>query len=291
LTAGRIVKNYNGYYYVDCGGTLWPCKLRGRLKKERFSLLTGDLVEIALPAGTGEGSIEAILARKNHLDKPAVANVDQIALVFAVRDPEFNSKILDRFLLFAEQPAVPVIICLSKTDLLPGSVDMLAAYGQLGYPIIPVSIIDHTGIERLRQLLAGKVTVFAGLSGAGKSSLLNALAPDLFLATGAVSGKIGRGRHTTRFSQLLPACGGHIIDTPGFTLVETAGLTAGEIAAAFREFVPYRTDCRFATCTHVAEPGCAVKSAVAAGGISAARYGSYRELLQEAQAHAQKRFR
>jgi ribosome biogenesis GTPase len=292
---GVVIKNYNGYYYVDSAGEAAPCKLRGRLKKERFSLLTGDRVVFTPPERPGgEGCIENILDRRNRLYKPAIANIDQIAMVFSLKNPDFNQNIADRFLVAAEQLAIPIIICLSKADLLTESDStgrLVCLYGKIGYKVIKTSVVDNTGRQELQELLTGKTTVFSGLSGVGKSTLLNSFYPELALPTGAVSARNNKGRHTTRFSQLLPAGGGYVADTPGFSLAETAEFTEDALKRAFREFTVYQDNCRFAQCVHLNEPDCAVKAALADGLINQARYDNYCALLLEIRTNAKRRFK
>ncbi len=280
---GRVLKNYNGYYYVGVENRIIACKLRGRLKKTRFSLLTGDKV-IFTPASNGEGSIEEILPRKNSLLRPAVANVDQLVLVFSVKQPELNLGIVDRFLVFAEQAGVPIIICLTKVDLLECVEDILpikALYEQIGYQVLLTSTLEDVCLTELKLALAGKTTVFSGLSGVGKSTLLNGLFPQLDLATGQVSEKSERGRHTTRFSQLIPVEQGYIIDTPGFSLNEMTMLSEQAVKEAFKEFAGYGLTCKFSTCSHIAEPDCSVKAALPEGKINQGRYEHYQEIIQE----------
>lgn len=278
------MKNYNGYYYVNSpDGQVTACKIRGRLKKTRFSLLTGDYV-IFEPAVNGEGSIEEILPRKNSLLRPAVANVDQLILVFAAKQPDFNRNTFDRFLVLAEQSGIPIIICLSKADLLEKSDDIeniKNIYQNIGYRALVLSSLSGEGTEELKKLLHDKISVFAGLSGVGKSSLLNFLYPTLELSTGEVSEKIGRGKHTTRYSELLAVDGAYIVDTPGFSLSEVGNFSGREIENSFPEFKEYKTYCKFSTCLHASEPLCAVKEAVRQGKIDNIRYQHYLEILAE----------
>ncbi len=282
---GAVIKNYNGYYYVSTpNGRVTACKVRGRLKKTRFSLLTGDKV-VFVSAVNGEGSIEEILPRKNCLLRPAVANIDQLVLVFASRQPDLNQGVLDRFLILAEQAKIPIVLCFSKVDLLDDTADILPIkqkYQNIGYEALLLSSDNGDGLAELQNLLVGKITVFAGLSGAGKSTLLNALYPGLQLTTGSVSEKIGRGRHTTRYSELIAVGGAYIVDTPGFSLNDMAGFTEYEIRDAFPEFSQYAAGCKFSTCLHLSEPSCAVKAALTEGLIDKERYQNYLDILAEA---------
>ena len=290
---GVIVKNYNGYYYVQTKNDIVPCKIRGRFKKDRFSILTGDNVVFTRPKQQGEGSIEEILPRKNRLPKPAVANVDQIMLVFALKNPDFNQNILDRFLVNAEQAGVPVIICFSKCDLvdLHEFAYIFSLYENIGYQIMPISAQTGYGIDAIKKKLKDNTTVFAGLSGVGKSSLLNAIYPGLELATGKVSDKNSRGKHTTRFSQLIEVEQGYIVDTPGYSFAELVELSVPEIEGAFPEFAEYKINCRFSGCTHAAEPDCSVKQAVEESKIDESRYNTYLSLARESKEAEERKFR
>lgn len=291
---GMIIKNYNGYYYVKSEGNLVACKIRGKFKKNRFSLLTGDNVVFSQPLPESEGSIEEVLPRRNRLLKPAVANIDQIVLVFAVENPVFNQNILDRFLVMAEQAKVPVTICLSKIDLLDEYEqinDVIKLYQSIGYNVIKLSAKEMLGIEQLKQLLSAKTTVFAGLSGAGKSTLLNALYPGLELATGKVSSKNKKGRHTTRFSQFIETGEGYLVDTPGFSFAETDSMKVEDVKNAFKEFHNYVDSCRFAGCLHINEPACAVKQALGEDLIDDLRYQNYVALINECKENEEREFK
>lgn len=283
---GIVVKAYNSYYYVKASSNeLVPCKLRGRFKKERFSLLVGDKVRFLEPeTKTAEGSIEEILPRKNSLIRPAVANVDQIILVVSVKNPELNLSLLDRFLVTLEHRDIPITICFSKVDLLkrPSDIEkILSLYEGIGYNVLLVSTFNTESIAKIKSCLAGKITVFAGLSGVGKSTLLNCLYPDLNLVTGIVSEKNNKGKHTTRFSQLIPIEDGYIVDTPGFTFADMTIFTEKEIAESFIEFLEYSASCKFNTCLHLAEPNCKVKEALGIGEIAQSRYNNYVEAVNE----------
>lgn len=291
---GIVIKNYNSYYYVATGKELVPCKIRGRFKKNKFSLLTGDTVVFSKPDFDGEGSIEEVLPRKNRLFKPAVANVDQIMLVFAVKNPDFNQNVLDRFLISVQQAQVPVSICFSKMDLLDSEDELhkvFALYEKIGHKIFKVSAEKQTSILTLKEALKSKTTVFAGLSGAGKSTLLNNLYPGLELATGEVSLKNSKGRHTTRFSQLIATGEGYIVDTPGFSFTDFESFTVNEVEKTFLEFAPYRDECRFSGCLHISEPNCAVKTALKEGLIDEVRYDNYLAIINEIKEYEERKFK
>lgn len=291
MQSGVVKKAYNSYYYVQSDRETVECKLRGRFKKGRFSLTVGDRVEYE-PLGGGKGVIERILPRRSFLSRPAVANVDQVVVTFAAARPDFNAALLDRFLVLAEWDDLPAFICMNKADLAEEEAirKVLEGYAEIGYPYLLVSADKRRGMEALRARLADRVSVLAGPSGVGKSTLLNAIEPSLSLATGALSDKIQRGKHTTRAASLLPLTGGgFVVDTPGFSFTEFAGMEARVLPHCFPEFTRVSGRCRFDTCLHSHEPDCVIKQAVAEGQVSAERYRSYLQILGEIQA-AQKEF-
>lgn len=280
---GRVIKFYNSFFFVKTGGELIPCKLRGLLKRDKNSgsaVCAGDFVEISrLKDGTGV--IEKIEPRRSLLNRPAVANVDRIVLTFAAAEPALHPLLLNRFLVLAENSHLAeIIICVNKIDLAADE-NFLADYERL-YRIVRTSAKNSTGLDALREIISSGVTVFAGPSGVGKSSLLNALDPRLNLKTGTVSEKILRGKHTTRVAELIEFGGGFLVDTPGFSAVEMAGIGAENLRGCFKEFAEYAANCKFLNgCTHTHEPNCGVKAAVDAGKILRERYESYTALLRE----------
>lgn len=282
METGRVLKFYNSFFYVQTDTELLTCRLRGKLKRDRrgvSAVCPGDLVELTKLAD-GTGVLERPLARRNLLRRPAVANIDQVILTFAAAEPDLHPLLLNRFLVLAEWSGIPsVVICVNKMDL-AAEQDVLSCYENY-YPVLRVSAERGEGMELLRERLAGKVTVFAGPSGVGKSSVLNALHAGLSLATGAVSEKIRRGRHTTRVAELLPFAGGFLVDTPGFSSMELADIDPAELSACFPDFQPYLGHCRFSPCTHSHEPDCAVKAALEAGEILRERYDAYCAILDE----------
>ncbi len=282
METGRVLKFYNSFFYVQTDTELLTCRLRGKLKRDRrgvSAVCPGDLVELTKLAD-GTGVLERPLARRNLLRRPAVANIDQVILTFAAAEPDLHPLLLNRFLVLAEWSGVPsVVICVNKMDL-AAEQDVLSCYENY-YPVLRVSAERGEGMDLLRERLAGKVTVFAGPSGVGKSSVLNALHAGLSLATGAVSEKIRRGRHTTRVAELLPFAGGFLVDTPGFSSMELADIDPAELSACFPDFQPYLGHCRFSPCTHSHEPDCAVKAALEAGEILRERYDAYCAILDE----------
>ncbi|MDT8901498.1 ribosome small subunit-dependent GTPase A [Anaeroselena agilis] len=286
MLLGIVVKAYSSYYYVQTGGKVTACSLRGRFKKERFSLLVGDEVAYSA-AGPDKGVIEEIMPRRSLLRRPMVANVDQVVLTFAAVNPDIGTALVDRFLVLAEWSGLEAVLCVNKTDIADTSAlaPLAELYRAVGYPVFMVSAKTGSGMEELRGRLYDRITVFAGPSGAGKSSLLNALQPGLSLVTGEVSRKIGRGKHTTRFAELLPlAGGGFVVDTPGFSLTEFATIGEPELPYYFPDIAAAAAGCKFSTCLHVKEPQCAVKQAVTEGRIARSRYDSYLEVLEEIRA-------
>lgn len=283
MPTAQVIKMYNGFYYLQVAGQekLLSCRLRGRIKRNKGAVVTGDYVEYQM-LEDGTGVIESCLPRRTLLKRPAVANIDQVLITFAARQPDLNQLLLNRFLVLAEWSGIPeIVICINKCDLLEEKADFLQDYVQAGYKLLMVSAQEGQGIQELKNLLAGRVTVFAGPSGVGKSSLLNAVDSNLELATGKISDKIKRGKHTTRAACLLPLPeGGTVVDTPGFSAAELENIDKAQLAHYFPEFRPYIEKCYYNTCTHSHEPDCAVKEAVAAGVICQARYEAYLNILQ-----------
>lgn len=287
MLSGIVIKAYNSYYYVQTADKIAMCTLRGRFKKERFSLLVGDKVEYTA-TGIDKGVIEEILPRRSMLKRPMVANVDQVILTFAAASPDINIALVDRFLVLAELSSLKIVLCINKTDL--ASSDELskiaALYTHIGYPVILLSAKNGTGIDELRFVLNDQISVFAGPSGVGKSTILNNIEPGLQLVTGTVSEKIGRGKHTTRFAQLLSlTAGGFVVDTPGFSLTEFSDINENELMHCFMDFAEFIPKCKFSSCLHFKEPQCAVKHAVLENAISQQRYDSYLEILTEIKAN------
>ena len=279
---GLVLKNYNGYYYVQVANAVYTCKVKGKMKQNRFSLATGDRVLLE-PGEQGEGMIKQVLPRKNYLPRPTMANLDLFVATFACATPDFSFLLADKLLALAELAQIPALLVLNKEDQAPtGLIEKVrAVYEPIGYEVYTLSAMEGTGVETLRERLKGRVCAFGGPSGVGKSSTINAIDSSVDLRTGAVSEKIGRGKHTTRFAQLLPFDEGYIADTPGFGNLLLEGMEPEQALAAFREFAQYEDGCRFCPCSHTHEPVCGVKEAVASGAIAVSRYESYLAMLEE----------
>lgn len=279
---GLVLKNYNGYYYVQVGAETYTCKIKGKMKQRRFSLVTGDRVLLEAE-NNGEGMIKNVLPRKNFLPRPTMANLDLFVAAFACAAPDFSFLLADKLLALAELAQIPAILVLNKADQAPkGLIEQVkSVYEPIGYEVYAISATEGTGIAALKERLRGKLCAFGGPSGAGKSSTINAIDNSVDLRTGAVSEKIGRGRHTTRFAQLLPFDEGYIADTPGFGNLLLEGVDEAQALSAFREFADFEQSCRFCPCSHTHEPVCGVKAAVASGQIAASRYASYLAMLEE----------
>ncbi|MFN3691448.1 MAG: ribosome small subunit-dependent GTPase A [Fervidobacterium sp.] len=256
------------------------CKLRGKFKKQGIRPITGDIVEY-VKINSKEGVVENILNRKTELKKPSVANVDQVVIVTTLKMPEVPFDILDRFIVLVENEELPIVIVLNKVDLLTEEEisDFCDTYGKL-YPVVKTSALKNIGLDDLKEHLKDKISVFAGMSGVGKSSLLNSLEDHLRLRTGEISEKLGRGKHTTTTAELLElSFGGWVVDTPGFASLEIEGINEEKLRELFVEFPNDR--CLFPDCLHVNEPECYVKKLVQKKKISSSRYESYLKLLKE----------
>ena len=292
---GKIVKGIAGFYYVDVVGSgIYECKAKGIFRKEKKKPLVGDNVEITvLDEDTKEGNLVQILPRKNELIRPAVANIDQALVICAMEDPKPNYMLLDRFLVMMEMQNVPVTICMNKKDL--GTEEeiqqFMDAYGSAGYDVCCISARQEDGIDEVRRILKGKTTAVAGPSGVGKSTITNHVQEGVSMETGEISKKLGRGRHTTRHSQLIPIDEEtYIMDTPGFSSLDVEMMEKEDLKKYFPEFLPYEGDCRFLGCTHTHEPGCAVKDALEDGRINRLRYKNYLGLFDELKERNKRRY-
>lgn len=289
LLKGRVMKAAGGFFTVLTGdGFRYLCQARGSLKRGEAALYVGDIVDFkpensSSSAEPRRGVIEKKHPRKNKLIRPAVVNMDQLIIVASKTEPPVDWGLISRLCVMAEQTYLKTVICINKIDLL--STDEVEAVKALTslypYPLLFTSTKIAAGIKELEEKMCGVVSVLAGPSGAGKSSLLNSLYPDLKLKTGAVSEKIGRGRHTTRHAELLSLeCGGCVVDTPGFTRLSFQGIKASHLPGLFPEFTPFKSKCAFRDCRHLKEPGCAVTEAVGPK-ISPLRYEHYTSFAKE----------
>lgn len=284
---GRIIKGIAGFYYVQTGsGDVYECKAKGVFRKDGKKPLVGDFVTLAVINEDNKiGNIEQISERKNELLRPAVANVDQALVIFALKSPEPSLYLLDTFLARMELASIPALICFNKADL--DEDGLLCAgirerYQAGGYPLFFTSARKEEGIVPLRECLLHKCTTVAGPSGVGKSSLINLLQTDVQMETNAVSEKTERGRHTTRHSELIALdADSYIMDTPGFTSLGMEEYEKEDIARGFREIRAYEDGCRFYGCSHISEPDCKVKEALSLGKISRGRYDSYVMMYEE----------
>ena len=283
---GKIVKGIAGFYYVHVVESgVYECKAKGIFRKEKVKPLVGDNVEIeVLDEEEKTGNIIRIFPRSSELIRPAVANIDQALVVFAVVSPMPHYNLLDRFLVMMERKGIPAVLCFNKTDIADQTqIDEIEAiYRQCGYPLLFVSALDGKNIDCVREVLKGKTTAIAGPSGVGKSSLINELTPEANMETGSISRKIERGKHTTRHSELFPIDGdSYIMDTPGFSSLYVNDFDKEELRLYFPEFIRYEGTCRFHGCGHVHEPGCMVRDAVEEGRVHPVRYRNYTEMYEE----------
>ncbi|MBE5927458.1 MAG: ribosome small subunit-dependent GTPase A [Lachnospiraceae bacterium] len=283
---GKIVKGIAGFYYVQTAHSgIYECKAKGIFRNRHIKPLVGDNVSIdVIDEENKKGNIKDILTRTNELIRPAVANIDQALVVFAVKSPMPNINLLDRFLVMMEWQDVETIICFNKMDLATEE-EMLRLkeiYVNSGYHVMFSSTKDNIGVEHIRRLLEGKTTAFAGPSGVGKSSILNSIIPEAESETGNISEKIGRGKHTTRHSEIFMLNENtFIMDTPGFSSLFTNDFEKEELRICFPEFRDYEGGCRFNGCVHINEPDCSVKEAVQNGKISSSRYENYLLIYDE----------
>lgn len=283
---GKILKGIAGFYYVHViGSGIYECKAKGIFRRQKQKPLTGDLVELAvLNEEAKTGNIERIYPRKNELLRPAVANIDMALVMFAAASPQPNLNLLDRFLVFMQMQHIPSVICFNKMELLEEADRrrLALSYASSGIPVIFTSVQQGTGITALKNILAEKTTAACGPSGVGKSSLINLLQPNAQMETGEISRKIERGKQTTRHTQLIHIeNGSYIMDTPGFSSLFLPEIEKEELARYYPEFAPYASGCRFHGCSHISEPDCMVKQAVADGEVDFFRYENYKQLYGE----------
>lgn len=270
------MQSNGGFYYVEAADAVYTCRARGIFRKQGLTPVAGDRVTISV-GEDGTGVLESVLERRNCLVRPPVANVDLLVLVASVCQPKTNTLVLDKMIAVAEKQRICPIIVINKSDL-GDPTELESIYRSTGLECFTVSATDPDSLQPLRQRLAGQISVFAGNSGVGKSSILNGIDPMLDLSTGEISQKLGRGRHTTRTATLYHLADGYLVDTPGFSsldLEQVEPIYKEDLPYCFREFEPYEGTCRFAGCAHYKEPGCGVRQAVEAGEIARSRYESY----------------
>lgn len=280
---GRIIRVLSGFYTVYDGNEAIVCKARGKFRKDDQKPVVGDLCEFSYD-GQNEGYLMRIFERKNQLSRPTIANIDQALIVVSAKEPDFSSLLLDRFLVLVEKEHIHPIIIVTKTDLLCSddvTYQTIDDYRKAGYEVYTTAN-DDLHNDDLLALFKGKISVFTGQSGVGKSSLINRLNPGLDLKTGDISLALGRGRHTTRHVELFQLGQGWVADTPGFSSLELV-MAPRELAVAFHDFEELSAKCKFRGCLHHHEPNCAVKEAVANGIISQERYQHYLQFLEEVQ--------
>ncbi|OPJ56913.1 ribosome small subunit-dependent GTPase A [Alkalithermobacter paradoxus] len=285
MVQGRIIKGIGGFYYVDTKQGLYECKARGIFRKKKITPLVGDMVDISIVDDKNKkGVIEDIHDRDSELIRPPISNVTKAIIVFAVKNPKPNLSLLDRFIVLAEKEGLNVVICISKVDLDDDNYleEIKSIYGS-SYNIIPVSNKLNIGIDEIKEELKNNISVFAGPSGVGKSSLLNSIDSNLKLEVGQISEKVKRGKHTTRHAQLIRLEeGGLVADTPGFSSLSLDEIEAIDLKEYFIEFRELSSECKFyKNCLHENEPDCQVKKALEEGTISRYRYDSYIQLLHE----------
>ena len=281
---GHIIKGYSGFYYVARENKIYECSLRGKNRKSKTDFLPGDIVEFEA-INDDKGVIERVLARKNQLIRPSVANVEQIVIVTSAKDPQPDLMFVDRMSVIAMYNKLEPIICFSKGDLLneKEKQSLWEIYKPSGFTVIFTSVVSGEGIDVLKDLLHGKISVFAGNSGVGKSSLVNSVTERDFSQIGEISAKLKRGKHTTRHVELFALDEtSFIADTPGFSALSLPeGIKREQLGRFFPDFMEYLEKCRFNTCLHNSEPDCAVKEAVQGGNIAKSRYENYLILLNE----------
>ncbi len=285
---GKIIRGIAGFYYVHVVESgIYECKAKGIFRKDGIKPLVGDDVEIEiLDEKDMEGNIMEILPRKNELIRPAVANIDQALVVFAAAKPKPHFQLLDRFLVMMESKEIPVVLCFNKSDIVDDEkiTELQEIYRNCGYSLLFTSAKEEQNIGELKTLLRGKMTAIAGPSGVGKSSLINRLQSGVRMETGSISRKIERGKHTTRHSELIVLEeGSYIMDTPGFSSLYVGDMEKEELKYCFPEFSVYEGKCRFNGCSHIHEPGCAVREAVEEGKIHRIRYEDYAFMYRELQ--------
>ena len=271
------MKLLGGFYYVEEENSIYECRARGRFRYDNEKPLVGDRVEFTKTGAAGKGIIDKILPRINYFVRPAVANIDLLAIIATKAIPATDPYLIDRITAISAHNNCECAVIINKSDLDSGD-ELFDTYSKTGIKTIRTSALTNEGVEELRELLNGTTCAFTGNSGVGKSSILNALSPELDLKTGEISRKLGRGRHTTRHVELIRAGGLLIADTPGFSSFDaesTEPIRKEDLQYNYLEFRPFIGNCRFRDCAHIKEPGCAVLEAVEKGIIPETRHSSY----------------
>lgn len=283
MKTGKLIKGIGGFYYVKCDGEVYECKARGNFRKQKISPLVGDNVEFNVFENS-ENAIENILPRKNELIRPPLANLDTLFIVSSLTDPKVNTEIIDNLIAICEYKKIEPVIVFTKTDLDDSGEYYKNMYTNAGFKVILCDNNTGSGSQEIKELLKGKSSAFTGNTGVGKSSLLNNIFPNLKLKTGETSKKLGRGKHTTRQCELFDTDGGYVADTPGFSSLDfqkCERILKDDLPYCFREFVEYLPYCKFSTCSHTSDKGCAVLKAVEDGKISESRHNSYVSMYEE----------
>lgn len=287
MLEGIIVKGIGGFYYVKTGEGIFECRARGLFREENLVPLVGDRVKITISPEDNSGYIKELKERESQLLRPPVANITQAIIVMSIRQPNINTWLLDRFLVMAEAEELNVHICINKIDLAKEEdlKQVNRTYEKAGYNVLNTSIVENKGLEELKNILRESISAFAGPSGVGKSSLLNAIDPALDLKTGDVSRKTTRGRHTTRHVELIElGSNAFVLDSPGFSSLELDFIDREEdLDKYFKDINKYKDHCRFISCLHDKEPNCGVKKALEEGNIAGERYKNYISFLREIQ--------
>lgn len=282
MPSGIITKGIGGFYYVSSEAGMYECRARGIFRKNELHPLVGDNVVFSVTDEVlKKGSVDQIKERRSILVRPAVANVNQLVMVIATRSPEPDLLLLDKLLVTAENNGMKAVVCINKSDLdITGASEaMRKTYTEAGYEVLETSSKENKGFDALRAVLKGHISVFAGQSGVGKSTLLNIIMDTMVMKTGDLSDRIGRGKHTTRHAELIELeGGGYVVDTPGFSSFELSNMAYTELQHLYPEFGVHIRDCRYTGCSHLNETECGIKDAVKNGQISKSRYDRYVEL-------------
>ncbi|UFU00984.1 ribosome small subunit-dependent GTPase A [Radiobacillus kanasensis] len=287
MAEGRIIKALSGFYYVQSDNRVFQCRGRGVFRKNKVTPLVGDVVDFD-ESNPGEGYIQKVYSRKNELVRPPIANIDQAVIVTSASQPDFSTLLLDRFLVLIESKNIQPIIFVSKMDMVSEDeakriLQCKEDYEKIGYPVQLITTKDPDQMNEIVPYFKEKITVIAGQSGVGKSSMLNTINPVFNLETNEISESLGRGKHTTRHVELLEVSGGLVADTPGFSSLEFNELELEELPDCFPEMRERRDECKFRGCMHNKEPKCAVKAAVDSGEIPTYRYEHYLSFVEEIQ--------